>query len=175
MMTDPNNYKPLFPGSFKELPAASTEAVWTPVIVLRDMERRLQFKDYQGKERRQKMVLSTWLGPSAGFLNAEPHWIKYAPFPELSDARWKPTLLRPPSGMLLIHLPSNCPAMSYTAEKSYQFNIPGGFYFGVYSDKDRKWKAYYRVPGIQFRKKQTWPNLPADAIKKWLLVESKGQ
>ncbi len=170
-MNTPNDYTPLFPKYFKQMSAASAEPAWTPVIVLRDMEFRLQFKNYQGKERRHKMVLSTWLGQSAGFLNSEPHWIKYAPLPELSRSHWKIPELRPPSGLLPLYIPSNCPVMSYTAERSHQSYLPAGFHFGLYANQDRKWRVYYRTHGVQLKDPQTWPILPPDAAEKWLFVE----
>ena len=173
MMDNSNYYTPLFPKYFKEISAASTEPTWTPVIVLRDMEFRLQFKNYQGKERRHKMVMSTWLGQSTGFINPEPHWIKYAPLPELSNSHWKIPELRPSSGLLLLYIPFNCPVMSYTAEQAHQSYLLAGFHFGLYADRDRKWQVYHRTQGVHLKNPQTWPILPTDSVKKWLLVESQ--
>ena len=166
-MNTQNPYHPLFPTYFKKISGTPTEPAWTPVIVLRDMEFRLHLKNYKGKERRHKMVLSTWLGPSAGFLNPEPHWIKYAPLPELSNRHWKIPELRPPSGLLLLFIPYNCPVTSYMANQAHQSCLPAGFHFGLYADKERKWKAYYRTYGVQVKNPQTWPILPIDAVKKW--------
>jgi hypothetical protein len=149
--------------SFRPISEADTLAPFTPCVLKRDMNVRVEFTPgYHGTERRNQLTISTWMGRGIGWLDYEPHWESFKVIPPLYMSQWRKRPQDEPEegALLLVYLPKRCRT---------PFNsVRAGIHFGSYLDQELK--AYKHLPRDLHGDRRGWVTLPGRACDRFLPI-----